>query len=233
MRNKGDVNLIRDGIIKEWISTQTYQLPIVGIKVMASDIQVFGPLILMVASTWLYYEVRREHFTVGRLLGDVYYTQKNLGETTDPKIIIFCQEVYHNLIGYTVFNVVPYDTQISHLGNPLVSMQGINSLTWAHRTRRMVIKVLVMTPLISLGFILLTRILTFTIIESTVTGKVHQISTISGMRLFLLVLSSVLMLISLYVCFINVQKIYKLDNATRKLLDDFQLWAFQGINPAD
>ena len=100
-------NFVRDGIIKEWLATQTYQLPILGIKIMASDIQIFGPIVLLIVSTWNYYEVRREHYTIGRLLGDVYFILKDRVRSKESKAIIFGQEVYHNLIGYTVFNVIP------------------------------------------------------------------------------------------------------------------------------
>ena len=128
------VQPIRDGIIKEWLSTQTYQLPILGIKIMASDIQIFGPLVLLVVSTWNYYEVRREHYTTGRLLGDVYITLKEFVARNETKALILSQEVYHSLISYTVFNVIPYDKPILTLDEPLVSSKNVGKPTLGIRS---------------------------------------------------------------------------------------------------
>lgn len=226
-------NAMRDGVLREYLSTQTYQLPILGIKIMASDVQIFGPLILMTVSTWNYYEVRREHYTIGRLLGDLYFTMGNLMANRDGKAIILCQEVYHNLIGYTVFNVIPYDTPIESLTEHVVSSERIKDQSVNVRLRRGVIRLLVFTPLISIAFIALTRILTFVVIRSAITGKVHSIRDLSDSRIFLLILSAVLISLSTYICFVNLRKIFTLESSTRKLLDEFQHWAFEGKTPGD
>jgi hypothetical protein len=227
--HKSDINIIRDGVIKEWLSTQTFQLPFIGIKIMASDIQIFGPIILIIVSTWNYYEVRREHFTIGRLLGDIYFMLKDSISKSETKAIILCQEVYHNLIGYTVFNVISYDDPIKNLGEPLVSGKKIGKRSVNIKLRQTVVKFLVFTPLISIVFIAITRILTFVIIESAITGAIHRIDKVTGLRFGLLFLSAFLLLISAYICFINMKRVFRLDNSTRNLLDEYQRWAFEGI----
>lgn len=232
---KAGSNAIRDGIIKEWLSTQTYQLPILGIKIMASDIQIFGPLVLLVVSTWNYYEVRREHYTIGRLLGDVYIVLKKALSNRNSTAIIFSQEVYHCLIGYTVFNVIPYDKPILELDEPLKSGNTITSLSLNIKVRRGVIKFLVLTPLLSIAFIAITRLLTFVNITSPVTGKIYSLKDmrIEDSRTHLLIMSAVLLVVSLYICFINAKRVFALDNSTRQLLDAYQTWAFEGeVRPA-
>ena len=229
-------NIISEGIIKEWLSTQTYQLPILGIKIMTSDIQVFAPLVLLVASTWNYYEVRREHYTIGRLLGDVYLSLNEALARRSTKAIILGQEVYHGLIGHTVFNVIPYDKPISSLNEQLKSGNAIEALPLNMKLRRGVIKFLVLTPLASIVFVAITRILTFINIVSPVTGKPASLKVFgwNDSRTHLLILSFLLIFTSIYICITNAMRVFVLDNSTRALLDEYQTWAFEDgakVNP--
>lgn len=52
-------NPIRDKVIDEWMSTQVYELPFLGIEIMASDLPLLAPIALLLCSSWLFFIVRR------------------------------------------------------------------------------------------------------------------------------------------------------------------------------
>ena len=94
--------------LTEWVSTQVFTVPILGIRVMAADIPTVGPPALLVICLWHYFSVRREHFTTSRLLADVHRTFEKWKE--NPECATLCRTVYYGITAQLVLNPIWGDT---------------------------------------------------------------------------------------------------------------------------
>jgi len=224
-------DIVEEGAIKEWLSVQTWELPILGLKIMDSDFPIIASIVFILITTWLFYVSRREHYTVGRLLSDAFIIYKDSIEKKEAKGIIMCQEIYHSIIADTVFNVVPYDKPIISLYENMKPRNQIKHSPYYIPFRKIIIWLVLIAPIISILFIVETRIDTFIGIKSMVTGEVHSWSNLTYHRKWLLGLSFIFSLIGLIICILNAVKTLKLFKATRDLLDDYQLFAFKGVVP--
>ena len=63
-------DLLADAALKEWVSSQSVTIALLGIKVSVDDAPVLGTSALMVLSFWLLLLARRENHTIGFLLRD-------------------------------------------------------------------------------------------------------------------------------------------------------------------
>jgi hypothetical protein len=224
-------NPLRQQVIEEWMSTQTYQIPVIGIKIMASDMSLIAPVFFVLITTWLFFVVRREHYTTARLVGDIYYVYKKGIERRAPKVIIFVQEVYHLIIAETVFNVIQLDNPVKRLSQTVVSGKKVPKPKWILKIRFGVYNAIVWLPMLSIVSIAAVRLMTLTILPSHITGDIHDWTNVSSLYKWILMFSVVSVLFGLIVCLLNAIQIINFKRFTRQLLDDYQLWAFRGIEP--
>jgi hypothetical protein len=63
-------DMLADAALKDWVSSQSVTIALLGIRVSVDDAPVLGTSALMVLSFWLLLLVRRENHTIGFLLRD-------------------------------------------------------------------------------------------------------------------------------------------------------------------
>lgn len=227
-------NPMRAQVIIEWMSTQTYQLPILGIKIMASDLPLLGPIAFILISTWVFFNVRREHFTTARLLSDVYIIHKANIVAKNPSSIVTVQTIYHLIIGQTVLNVINYDLPVRSLEESFQSGKKIdkqkNKFSSALQSfiRKLFYVILIWSPFLSILFLASIRLITIMWVPSAITNKSLNWEHLSNERKIILIVSIFSVFTGLLVCARNSVAIIKFNKATRKLLDDFQYWAWNG-----
>jgi hypothetical protein len=217
---------IQKEIVSTWLSTQIYNVPLLGIKVMASDFPLVAPPALAVFSTWFFFCLRREHYTVVRILADAYRHMKTRIER-DADSLLLAQSVYHRVIAQMVFNVVTLQNKYGSLTETVQpAVAGHVSISDPVRLNRSIIHSLVWLPFLTIGFVVAIRILTFVVIASPVSGHPLVLAELSDRRVALLALSFAASTLSAIVVFRNARQTLGYERETRNLLNKYQQWAF-------
>jgi hypothetical protein len=198
---------------------------LLGIKVMASDLPLIASPALAVFSMWLFFSFRREHYTVGRLLGDVYRALDPRIDR-DPEALLVAQLVYHGVVSQMVFNVVGLRARFVTLDTPVQPPVADLPIFDPVRLNRAIVRWLVWLPTIAIAFITLMRALTFAIIASPVTGTAHSLWDLSSRRVVLVIATILSVLVSLAVTIFNARQVLSYEKETRKVLNEYQRWAF-------
>ena len=67
---RGRVDVLTEHSMKEWASSRTVMISLLGIRVSVDDAPVLGTAVLFILSLWLFLVARRENHTTGFLLRD-------------------------------------------------------------------------------------------------------------------------------------------------------------------
>jgi hypothetical protein len=136
-------------IITQWVEGQTISIPILGIKVGMSDGSVFGSIGLLIISIWFFLSIRRENHVIGFLLMDT--------KEMPPKTRKW---IYQGIASYTVF------ANVSRRNKPIKNLYDQDDMRQRDTLMRLTFKALVFFPPISIGFLIISDILTIFILPA-------------------------------------------------------------------
>ena len=66
--NDKRLNKLQEGFIQDWLDSRKFELPIIGVSVLPSDVPIIGGAALAVIGIWFFYSTRREHQNIAFLL---------------------------------------------------------------------------------------------------------------------------------------------------------------------
>lgn len=217
-------------LIQEWSSVQTYQLPVLGLKMMASDLSIFAPIVLMIVSMWFFFVVRKEHFSLAIFLADAKYALEQGIKFKTPQVIIEAQALFHKVNAYSLFNGMRYDKVIRSFED-VTQIDIYAKPSRSSRVRSAMVNVVLFAPTVAIVFIFSTRILTFFVFYSPFTHKLHSFSDFNLTRKILFSTSFLLSCLGIIVTLINSFNIIRYFKYSRLLLGQFQKWAFEEPQP--
>src|ERR1043166_7241615 len=76
--------ILQEQALKDWASSRTILISLLGIRVSVDDAAVLGTSVLLILSAWLLLWARRENHTIGRLLRDT--DTRRPDENKDPSV---------------------------------------------------------------------------------------------------------------------------------------------------
>lgn len=215
---------MQDRLVDEWIRSQSFEVPVLGVKLLVNDLTILLPPCLFIVLVWLYFSVRREHFTVGRLLSDVY--REFPKDVREPAVNTFMQTVYHAISAFQVFTVVKNDSPIRKLDQPF-SLEGSETPTIRDRAisalSRRSIGILLYFPCLAILFCFVGRVLMFFpfgwIASPYRLGHEHHIDLTREYVLYALTFVSSVVFGGMSFWF--ARRIRAFDQATRHVLDEY------------
>lgn len=107
--------------MKEWATSRTVMISLLGIRVSVDDASVLGTAVLLLFSIWLFLVARRENHTTGFLLRDTDERGSDTG-TAEGKGEEYTERkrwlIYHTIISNSLFVTFDYLPNVGKLSGP-------------------------------------------------------------------------------------------------------------------
>ncbi|MFT3775151.1 MAG: hypothetical protein QM820_58130 [Minicystis sp.] len=115
---EGTTKLLREQVLKAWVDSQTFSVPILGIKIWSNDVTIVGSLVLGVLCVWMLFCARREHLSLAGILSDSLnflrlYENGTAQERADRLVSLYY--IYTGVTSQFIFTVLSDDRPVSSI----------------------------------------------------------------------------------------------------------------------
>jgi DNA-directed RNA polymerase subunit L len=142
------VAFMQKALLNEWISSRSFQVPVIGVKVVVSDSCFLAGLTLLVGVIWFFFCQRRENHTIAALLRDTLEYKDSIKNT-----------IYHFIVSGMVLSVMTADDQ------PAISFKEQEN-PQMDNLARFFAKTFTYFPFIAMLIVLIADILSFFFVHS-------------------------------------------------------------------
>lgn len=120
--------ILTEQALKDWASSRTAQVSLLGIRVSVDDAPILGSSILSILSVWLFLTVRRENHTIGFLLRDTDTPRPSPLESADAQTRSLGAGqrwlIFHTILANSMFAACePSLAQVTSLDGPIADRE--------------------------------------------------------------------------------------------------------------